>query len=246
MRETVCLRYPDGELVPSLDLRRDLTRLIRRFKPEVVITGDPTAWFYGQDYVNHPDHRAAAEAAIHAVFPSAGTRMIFTELLGEGLEPHNVRRLYVHGNEKPDTWVDISETLDLKIQALKKHFSQSDTHDAERMIREWAQEEGKAGSLPYAEVISCDDAAQGRRQPTRVGRISTARSASVGRDVLEAKALDLDERLITAVADGADAPRDLCARHVGGDAKQGVEFLAGEGATRPGLAGRPEDPFPPP
>ena len=153
VRETVCLRYPDGELVPSLDLRRDLTRLIRRHRPEVVVTGDPTAWFYGQDYVNHPDHQAAAEAAIHAVFPSAGTRMIFTELLGEGLEPHDVRRLYVHGNEKPDTWVDITDTLDLKIHALQKHLSQSDTHDAERMIREWAQEEGKAGGLPFAEAF---------------------------------------------------------------------------------------------
>jgi LmbE family N-acetylglucosaminyl deacetylase len=151
IRDTVCLRYPDGEVVASLDLRRDLTRLIRRYKPEVVVTGDPTAWFYGQDYVNHPDHRAAAEAAIHAVFPSAGTRMIFTELLDEGLEPHNVRRLYVHGNEKPDTWVDISETLELKIQALKSHFSQSDTHDSDGMIREWAAEEGKAGGLRYAE-----------------------------------------------------------------------------------------------
>lgn len=151
VRETVCLRYPDGEVVASLELRRDLTRLIRRYKPEVVVTGDPTAWFYGQDYVNHPDHRAAAEAAIHAVFPSAGTRMIFTELLAEGLDPHDVQRLYVHGTEKPDTWVDISETLELKIQALKKHFSQSDTHDSDRMIRQWAAEEGKAGGLRYAE-----------------------------------------------------------------------------------------------
>jgi LmbE family N-acetylglucosaminyl deacetylase len=153
VRETVFMRYPDGELVASLELRRDLTRVIRRYKPEVVVTGDPTAWFYGQDYVNHPDHRAAAEAAIHAVFPSAGTRMIFTELLSEGLEPHNVRRLYIHGNDRPDTWVDISETLDLKVQALKKHFSQADTHDSEKMIRQWAEEEGKAGGLQYAEAF---------------------------------------------------------------------------------------------
>lgn len=151
--QTVFLRYPDGALTASLDLRRDLTRLIRQHKPEAVITGDPTAWFYGQDYINHPDHRAAAEAAIYAVFPSAGTRMIFTELLDEGHMPHDVARLYIHGSEKPDTWVDISETLDLKIQALKKHFSQSDTHESEKMIREWAEEEGKAGGLRYAEAF---------------------------------------------------------------------------------------------
>jgi len=150
--ETVFLRYPDGELVASLDLRRDLTRLVRRYRPEVVLTGDPTAFFYGSDYINHPDHRAAAEAAIYAVFPSAGTRMIFTELLDEGLLPHNVKRLYVHGSEKPDTWVDIADTLDVKIRALKKHFTQGDTHNSEKMIRDWAIEEGKAKGLRYAEA----------------------------------------------------------------------------------------------
>ena len=153
VRQTVFLSYPDGELVASLELRRDLTRLIRLHRPEVVVTGDPTAWFYENDYVNHPDHRAAAEAAIYAVFPSAGTRMIFTELLDEGLPPHNVRRLYVHGTEKPDTWVDIADTLDLKIQALKKHFSQGDTHDAEKMIRDWAEQAGRAKGLRYAEAF---------------------------------------------------------------------------------------------
>jgi len=153
VRETVFLRYPDGELVASLNLRRDLTRLIRRHRPEVVVTADPTAWFYGNDYINHPDHRAAAEAALYAVFPSSGTRMIFTELLEEGLLPHNVKRLYVHGNEKPDTWVDIADTLDLKIQALKKHLSQGDTHDSEKMIRDWAEEEGKEKGLRYAEAF---------------------------------------------------------------------------------------------
>ena len=152
VRHTLFMRYPDGELTASLGLRRDLTRLIRRHKPEVVITGDPTAWFYENDYVNHPDHRAAAEAAIYAVFPSAGTRMIFPELLDEGLQPHNVRRLYIHGSDRPDTWVDIEETLDLKLQALKKHLSQVDTHDAEKMIRAWAAEEGRGKGLRHAEA----------------------------------------------------------------------------------------------
>ncbi len=151
IKETIFLRYPDGELTASIPLRRDLTRLIRRHKPEVVVTGDPTAWFYGSDYINHPDHRAAAEAAIYAVFPSAGTLMIFPELLGEGLLPHDVKRLYVHGNETPDLWIDIAETLETKIEALKKHASQGDTHDVDAMMREWAEEEAKAKGLKYAE-----------------------------------------------------------------------------------------------
>jgi LmbE family N-acetylglucosaminyl deacetylase len=153
IQDTVFLHYPDGELVASIDLRKDLTRQIRRFRPEVVVTGDPTGWFYGNEYLNHPDHRAAAEAAAYAVFPSAGTRLIFPELLGEGLLPHNVRRLYIHGNEKPDTWIDIGETINLKIEALKKHVSQSDTHQVDERMLEWAKEEGKSKGIEYAEAF---------------------------------------------------------------------------------------------
>ena len=151
VKETVFLHYPDGELVASIQLRKDITRQIRKFKPEVVVTGDPSGWFYGNEYINHPDNRAAAEAATYAVFPSAGTRMIFPDLLDEGLLPHNVKRLYIHGNEKPDTWVDIGETLDIKIEALKKHVSQGDTHDVDKWMHEWAEQEGKEKGIKYSE-----------------------------------------------------------------------------------------------
>ncbi len=150
--ETVFLHYPDGELTASLALRKDLTRLIRMYKPDVVVSGDPSAWFYGNGYINHPDHRAAAEAATYAVFPSAGTRLMFTDLLEAGYEPHNVKRLYIHGSEKSDTWVDIGETIDIKIEALKKHVSQSDTHDVDDWMHEWAKEEGKEKGLDFAEA----------------------------------------------------------------------------------------------
>jgi LmbE family N-acetylglucosaminyl deacetylase len=150
--ETVCLRYPEGGLEPTLNLRRDLTHLIRCYKPEAVIIGDPQGVFYGNGYINHPDHRAAAQAALYAVFPSAETRLIFTELLDEGLEPHKVKRLYVHGTEKSDTWVDIASTIDIKIAALKKHASQLGDWDPEKMIREWAAEEGREHNLEYAEA----------------------------------------------------------------------------------------------
>src|SRR6185369_3436258 len=84
IQQTFFLRYPDGELEPTLALRKDLTRVIRQFKPDAVMTGNPEAWFYGDEYVNHPDHRAVAQAACEAVFPSAGTRLIFTDLLAAG------------------------------------------------------------------------------------------------------------------------------------------------------------------
>jgi LmbE family N-acetylglucosaminyl deacetylase len=152
IKETVFLRYPDGEVVATLGLRKDLTRLIRKYKPEVVLCGDPSGWFYGNEYVNHPDHRATAEAATTAVFPSAGTRLIFTDLLSEGYEPHDVKRLYVSGTEKPDTWIDINETIDIKIEALKQHVSQIDTHEVEKWMHEWAENTGKEKGIKYAEA----------------------------------------------------------------------------------------------
>jgi LmbE family N-acetylglucosaminyl deacetylase len=150
--ETVFMHFPDGELEPTLILRHDLTRLIRIFKPEAVVTADPQGVFYGNGYINHPDHRAAAQAALYAVFPSAETRLIFTDLLKDGYEPHKVNRLYVHGSEKSDTWVDISTTIDSKIAALKKHVSQLGDWDPEKMIREWAAEEAKDHGMEYAEA----------------------------------------------------------------------------------------------
>ncbi|MGE5377772.1 MAG: PIG-L deacetylase family protein [Bacteroidota bacterium] len=151
VKETVFLGYPDGELEPTIALRRDLTRLIRQYKPDTVATGNPEAWFYGDEYVNHPDHRAAAQAACEAVFPSAGTRLIFTDLLAAGYEPHDVRRLYIHGTEHPNTWVDITETLDLKIQALQQHASQIDPNEVGKWMTEWAAEDAKDHDMKYAE-----------------------------------------------------------------------------------------------
>src|SRR5437867_9192196 len=122
--EVVFLRYEDGMLEPSLPLRRDLTRLLRRYRPDAVVCGDPTARFYGSSYLNHPDHRVAADAVLDAVFPAAGTRLIFPELLDEGLAPHHVRTVFIHGSESPNTYIDIADVLDLKLAALREHKSQ--------------------------------------------------------------------------------------------------------------------------
>src|SRR4026208_817052 len=150
-RETVFLRYPDGELEPTMALRKDLTRLIRQYKPDTVSVGNPEAWFYGDEYVNHPDHRAAAQAACEAVFPSAGSRLMFADLLPAGHAPHEGKRLYVHGTDKSNTWVDITETMDLKIQALQQHVSQINPEEVGKWMREWAEEEAKDKEMKYAE-----------------------------------------------------------------------------------------------
>jgi LmbE family N-acetylglucosaminyl deacetylase len=151
VKETIYLRYEDGMLEPSIPLRRELTRLIRRHRPEAVLTGDPTVRYYGTTYMNHPDHRAAADVALDAVFPSAGTRLIFPELLAEGLEPHEVRQVYIHGAERPDTYVDIAETLDVKVAALRAHKSQMGEWDPSEMITQWAAEQGRRRKLKAAE-----------------------------------------------------------------------------------------------
>ncbi len=152
IKETIFMGQPDGELEPTVALRKEVTRLIRRYKPEVVVTSDPQAVFYGNGYINHPDHRAAAQLALYAAFPSAGSRLLFADLLEEGYEPHNVKRIYIHGAEKPDTWVDITETIEAKISALKQHVSQVDTHEVDDWIRKWSEREGKDQGMKYAEA----------------------------------------------------------------------------------------------
>jgi LmbE family N-acetylglucosaminyl deacetylase len=149
--DVVFLDYEDGVLTASIDMRRDLTRLIRRYTPDTVVCGDPTMRFYGNRYMNHPDHRVAADVALDAVFPSAETRFIFPELLDEGLAPHHVREVWLHGASRSDTVVDIASTLPLKIAALREHKSQMGSWDPAPMITAWAREQGKRKRLRAAE-----------------------------------------------------------------------------------------------
>lgn len=116
--------YPDGYLQASLDLRRDIARLIRKYRPEVVMCFDPTNRFFGDFYVNHPDHRASGDACVDAVFPSARDRLTFPELLVNGYEPHKVAQLWLGHPVQANVWVDITDTMDLKRAALGAHPSQ--------------------------------------------------------------------------------------------------------------------------
>ncbi len=116
--------YADGYLQHTLKLRRDVARLIRTYRPEVVMCFDPTNRFFSDTYVNHPDHRASGDATVDAVYPAARDRLMFPELLADGLEPHKVRQLWLGNAGQPNTWVDIADTLDLKREALRAHSSQ--------------------------------------------------------------------------------------------------------------------------
>src|SRR5262245_48754195 len=149
--EVVFLGYEDGVLTPSIDMRRDLTRLIRRHRPDAVVTGDPTVRYYGTRYMNHPDHRVAGDVALDAVFPSAETRFIFPELLDEGLTPHRVSAVWLFGSDRAETFVDISATLELKVRALREHRTQMGDWDPEPMIAGWARDQGARRRLRAAE-----------------------------------------------------------------------------------------------
>lgn len=155
-REVVFLRYPDGVLVNTLKLRRDITRQIRRLKPDMVVCMDPTVMWWERG-LNHPDHRAAGAAALDAVFPSSRDYHVFPELIREGLLPHKVRQVCISGpGTNSNFFVDITETVDIKLAALKEHKSQMG-EDPERLahfeleIRQWLQQLGSAQGMKYAE-----------------------------------------------------------------------------------------------
>jgi LmbE family N-acetylglucosaminyl deacetylase len=153
VKDVIFLGYADGTLEPTLEMRRDLTRVIRRVRPDVVVCSDPTVRFYGNEYMNHPDHRAVASAALDAVFPSAETSAIFPELLSEGLPPHKVKQVFLAGSRDPDVFVDIAATLGTKVRALKAHRSQVGKGEwVEPLLESWALRDGKRGGLRYAEA----------------------------------------------------------------------------------------------
>ncbi len=150
-QEVIFLREPDGLLQPTLELRKKLVREIRRFRPEVVMCGDPTIVWAGENYINHPDHRAAATAALDAAFPAAGQPNLFEEFAAEGIYAHKPRKIYVTGWSQTDLYVNITETIEIKIAALKAHRSQMKDWDPSARIKEWAAARARGKEMLYAE-----------------------------------------------------------------------------------------------
>ena len=123
-KDVVFLSYRDGELVNTLDMRREIVREIRRFKPQVVVTSDPTTYFPGNAWINHVDHRAVGDAVLDALSPAAGGQMYFPELLKAGLEPYSPKEVWLSLTNEPNQSVNVSDTIDIKIAALLEHKSQ--------------------------------------------------------------------------------------------------------------------------
>ncbi len=150
----IFLDYHDGELEPSLALRGDIVRQLRRYRPEVVITPDPTTRFSRGVYPNHADHRVVGDATLDAIYPAAGLPLYYPEHLAEGLEPHRVSEVYLCVTNEPDTWVDTTDYIDLRIAALRCHTSQlKDPAALEKRIREHVDPRQVAPNAPprYAE-----------------------------------------------------------------------------------------------
>lgn len=117
------LDLEDGYLVPDLNLRREVVRVIRRERPDILVTCDPQNLFAGYG-LNHPDHRAAGQVVLDAVFPAAGNKAFFPELLAEGLEPHMPKEVWCSLTSQPNTVLDVTATWPIKMEALLKHKSQ--------------------------------------------------------------------------------------------------------------------------
>lgn len=147
------LDYPDGELEVTMELKRDIIKSIRTIKPDVVITMDPSVLYSaGLGMINHPDHRAAGQATLDAVFPLARDHLSFPELFAAGFEPHKVSTLLLINFNEYNFSVDITDTIDYKMQALKAHTSQmADLKKTQKWIKNIAAEAGAASGCTYAE-----------------------------------------------------------------------------------------------
>jgi len=119
------LNYPDGYLIPDINLRKDITRIIREETPDIIVTCDPELLYVGDNRINHPDHRAAGQVVLDAVFPAAGNPMYFPELISEeGLKPHSPKEVWLSLALEPNLTIDVSDYWKIKTKALLEHKSQ--------------------------------------------------------------------------------------------------------------------------
>src|SRR6266704_3265396 len=163
------LRFSDGHLTNSEAARKAVVRLIRKYRPRVVLTHDPTQHIYAPDpdekpedtaYLNHPDHRATGNIVLDAIFPAVGNPRSYRELLAEGLPPYRVHELYLFFSGQDNTYIDITETIDLKAKGLQCHVTQFGPEaNLLDMIREWGTgiakeaKEKKGLEMQFAEAF---------------------------------------------------------------------------------------------
>ena len=148
--EVVYLRYPDGALEDTAEFRGKLVHAIRKFRPDVVLATDP----HRRSFYLHRDHRMCGMVTMDAVFPYARDRLHYPEhITEEGLDTHKVGDVLFWGAEDPDTFIDITDTIELKIESLEKHASQVSSDNVGDFVRANAQRIGQRADMPYAEAF---------------------------------------------------------------------------------------------
>ena len=155
LKDIAFLDYEDSMLEPTLELRRDIAREIRRHRPDVLICNHPLRTLDGGWGIGHPDHLASGEAALAAVFPTARDHMTFPELLEAGFEPHKVAEVWIMGHPEPDLWIDVSDHMDTAVKAIMQHVTQVDSSSEEetgKMMREWRRRPAVGKGMQYAEA----------------------------------------------------------------------------------------------
>lgn len=150
IREVIFLDHPDGFLEDTPEFRGELVRLIRKYRPDVVMTTDPY-----RKYIWHRDHRITGTVTLDAIYPYARDRLCYPEQIAEGLEPHRVKEVYLWGAEEADTYIDISDTFDTKMAALICHASQLGQYREVigQRIKARAEKTGEGEGVPLAEAF---------------------------------------------------------------------------------------------
>jgi LmbE family N-acetylglucosaminyl deacetylase len=142
------LGYPDGRLESTIALRRDISRVIRRVRPQRVVAQSPGRNFQRM-YASHPDHLAAGAATMAAVYPDSRNQFAHPEVLEEGFEPWTVTEMYLVTPDTSDVFVDITDTFDRKLDALRCHVTQmTDLDGLDARIRSWNAANARLGGLP--------------------------------------------------------------------------------------------------
>ena len=153
VKSVTFLSCRDAELSPNLELRKHIVRAIRQIRPHAVVTHDP-ATIYGENFINHPDHRAVGTATLDAIFPTARDRLNFPEHEREGLLAHKVKEVYLWGSQNPNFWVDVSPVFEKKVEAILQHRSQVRAPEELReRMRERLRTVGAARGLEMAEAF---------------------------------------------------------------------------------------------
>ncbi|MEI9913828.1 MAG: PIG-L deacetylase family protein [Candidatus Saccharibacteria bacterium] len=154
-KKAIFLDYPDGYLEITMDLKRDIVKVIRTIRPDVVMTMDPSVLYSaGRGFINHPDHRAAGQATLDAVYPLARDHLSFPELEKQGYKPHKTKTVLLSNFEEHNYYSDITKTFDKKLAALQAHSSQvSDISEVENWLRSSAENIGKEAGYELAEAF---------------------------------------------------------------------------------------------